>query len=319
MTQPSGAPPGPATAGPPVSVTVRTDPATRPGAVLAVTVRMRAARDVVLQGGQVTLTRALSYRYTLGGAFGTTYTGVARESDDVAHVMLPGPTLLRAGKEVTEQVLFPVPADAAPSTECTLVTIEWSVGARVRFEGTGTADGTPARIALLGEGTGADLSGPTVMPRGRFGTIEVEDLSSRRIWPGAHVSGWVVLRPRWPAAVRGVRLELVLAQVVPHGPLLGDDPSRNPYIAEKEAETVVARVDLGAPIDAGGGQLRAPFVLPVPDPLPAPTLVTPQFSLRWYLRVRVGRRALLGRLTVTTSADLEVAGATAAPPTAPRT
>lgn len=293
----------------PVTVTVHAEPPTvTEGGVVLATVRARATRDVVLQGGSATLTCATAYRYTTGGAYGTSYSSTARRSDDLASQPLPGPTFLRAGRESEEQVLLVVPPTGPPTTACDLVTIAWTVGATVRFEGSGRAVAAPVDLTVLGGGAGAEITGSTVVDRGRFGSIAFEDMSGRTIAPGSTLSGCVVVRPRRAGAVGALRVELVLAQVVPHGPMIGDDPSRNPYIAEKESETVVARVALTAPVDVGGGLLRAPFVLSVPTSLPAPTLVTPDFSLRWVLRAVVGRRGAW--LPRTTSADVELAGST---------
>lgn len=298
------------TAGPvaPVTVAVSAEPTVIEGGVVLATVRTRAARDVVLQGGEAALTCATSYRYTTGGAYGTTHSSTARRSDDLATQALPGPTLPRAGGETERQVLLAVPPAGPPTTACDLVTIGWTVGAVVRFEGSGRAVAAPVEVTVLGSGRGAEL-GSGAVEVGRFGTIAFEDVSTRRIAPGTTLAGCVVVRARRARPTDSVRVELVLTQVVPHGPMIGDDPSRNPYIAEKEAERVVARVALAAPVDVGGGQVRAAFALPVPATLPAPTLVTSEFALRWVLRARVTRR--VAGLPRTASADLELDASTA--------
>jgi hypothetical protein len=46
------------------------------------------------------------------------------------------------------------------------------------------------------------------------------------------------------ATARGIRVELVLREVVHHGPWIGDDPARNPCDQGSEAETVVATAQL---------------------------------------------------------------------------
>lgn len=288
----------------PVDVSLLVEPGAQPGGVVLATVRARAHRDVVLQGGEVTLACATAYRYTTGGFFGATYSSTARRSTDVATQALPGPTLLRAGEERRDQVLLGLPTGATPSVRCDLVTIRWQVGAEVRFEGTGRARAEEVPVTVVGPGSGAETGGPTVVPLGRAGTVGVEGLGARALSPGATLSGGLVVRARRAESVESVRADLVLTQRVPHGPMIGDDPSRNPYIAEKEAEEVVVRSELGAPERAADGLLRAGFRLDAPSSLPAPTLVTADFSLRWVLRAAVRRR--VAGLRLTSTADLEL-------------
>lgn len=283
------------------------EPVVRTGAVVLATVRTRATRDVVLQGGEATLTCATSYRYTTGGIFGTSYASTARRREDLATQLLAGPTLLRAGQRTEDQVLLAVPPDGPPSVACDLVTIAWQARAFARYEGSGRAGADAVPVTVLGAGTGADTGGGTVVDRGRFGSIAVEGLATRRVVPGASLAGRVAVRARRPDLVEGLWAALVLTQVVPHGPMLGDDPSRNPYLAEKEAEAVAVRESLGSPAEAGDGRLVAPFRLEVPRSLRAPTLVTSEFSLRWVLRVGVVRRVAGVRRTTTADVEVDVA------------
>jgi hypothetical protein len=292
----------------PVTVSVVGEPAVVEGGVVLATVVTRAMRDVVLQGGEVRLTAALAYTYVTGGIFGATYSSVARHRIDAAVMALPGPTMLRAGREVEHQVLLGVPAEGLPTTDCELVTIEWSVQARVRFEGSGWVDSAPVAIRVLSEG----LAGRLALPRTE-GPVYLDGVEPRRVRSGTVVTGEVVVGGRYVNGVRGVRVELVVDQVVPYGPMLGDDPSHSPYVAEKEAESVEARVRLlGSGTDllvpaVGGGDLRRPFRIQVPE-VRAPTLVTANFSVRWLVRAVVDRRVL--GLPRSLRADLEVVGST---------
>jgi hypothetical protein len=274
--------------------------------VVLATVRVRAVRDVVLQGGEASLTAAVAYWYVTGGIFGSTYSSVARSTVEASRQPLPAPTLLREGQEVEHQLLLAVPATGLPTVDCDLVSIEWTVRATVRYEGSGRVAAAPVALVVL-SGGGPEPPVPPPAPRAR---VRLEGVGPRRVGAGTRVTGEVVLAERRRAAVlRGARVELVLLQLVPHGPLLGDNPARNPYIAAKESETVVARVPLALP---GGvtGEARLPFALDVPA-LPAPTLLTDDFSLRWVLRAVVDRR--VSGFPRTASSEVELVGSTMPP------
>lgn len=295
----------------PIAVSVLAEPVVLEGGVVLATVRTRALRDVVLQGGDVVLSAALAYKYVTGGIFGATYSSIARDTIEAARQSLPAPTLLRAGNEVEHQVLLTVPAEGLPTTDCDLVSIEWTVRARVKFEGRGRVDAAPVAFVVVSEGL---PGGPLALPP-TGGTVRLDAVRPRRIAAGTVLSGDVVVPRRVAGAVRTVRVELVLAQMVPHGPMIGDNPARNPYVAEKEEETVVARVRLAGG-EAGvlppplGDDVRLPFRLEVPV-LRAPTLVTASFTLRWFVRAVVERR--MAGLPRSARCELEVIGSTVPP------
>lgn len=297
--------PVPVPGAPPVTLDVTGDPRADEGGVVLVTARLRAARDVVLQGGAVSLVRSISYRYVTGGIFGATHSSLARRTEVVATQPLPGPSLLRGGSEEEHQVLLSVPADGPPSLACTLATVEWRIEARVRFEGSEYADAPPLALVVLGTGRDAATTGGTVMERGRRGVVDLEDVTTRVVDAGTRLGGTVVLGRR-AVGLRSAKVELVLVQVVPHGPVITEDLARSPYIAEKEAEEVLVRAVLAGPESPPTDRL--PFVLEVPR-LPAPSLVTEDFRLQWVLRATVRRR--IAGLPFTTVVDLEVRGSTA--------
>lgn len=99
------------------------------------------------------------------------------------------------------------------------------------------------------------------------------------------------MQPLRPFSARSVRVDLVLAEHVLHGPWLTDDPARNPAQQEKYAETVVTSVPLAIHAGFDPGQLlRYEFSVPAPERLQAPTMRTPAFSLTWMLRGVVDRQ-----------------------------
>jgi hypothetical protein len=296
--------PAPTPGAPPVTLEVTAEPRVNEGGVVLVTARLRAERDVVLQGGTVSLVRQISYRYITGGIFGATHSSLARRSEVVATQALPGPSLLRGGSQEEHQVLLAVPADGPPSLACELATVAWRIDARMRFEGSEHADAPPLDLVVLGTGRDASTAGGTVMERGRRGVVDLAEVTTRLIDAGTRLGGAVVLGHA--AGLRSVKVELVLVQLVPHGPVINENLARSPYTAPKEAEEVVARVVL-AGADTPPAE-RLPFVLEVPA-LPAPSVVTEDFRLQWVLRATVRRRVV--GIPLTTVVDLEVQGSTA--------
>lgn len=277
------------------------------GGVILATVRTVAARDVVLQGGAVSLGYMLAYRY-LEGFFGATYGRTAKRAEQVAEQPLPGPTLLREGESVEQQVLLAVPAKAPATVDSQLVLLWWSATARVRYDGTEHAAAEPVSVVVLGDGQGAELGSPEVVTGGRRpDAVTFEEITTRRIGPGSRLAGDVVVAPGRAGHLKEVRVELVLLQRVPHGPWIVADPARNPEATPNEARTVAARQVLAAaaPVAAGGPPHRWSFAFEAPDPLPAPTLVRDEFTLRWVLRAVVERRRARS-----TTAELEVVGGT---------
>lgn len=112
-----------------------------------------------------------------------------------------------------------------------------------------------------------------------------ESLSSRRLVPGVPLSGVLTVAPLRSASARGIRLDLVLSEHVLHGPRVSDDPARNPAYEDKYADTVVAALPLADHVGLEASRpLRFEFTVPVPSQLPAPTMRTPDFTLRWMLR-----------------------------------
>lgn len=290
-----------------VAVTVEVEPATSTGGVVLATVRTVAARDVVLQGGVVSLGYVLAYRY-LEGFLGASYGKTAKRAEQVAEQLLPGPTLLREGESVEQQVLLSVPERGPATVDSALVLLRWIVGARVRYDGTEHADAEPQPVRVLGDGQGSVLGGPEVVTGGRRpDVVTFENVSARRIGPGSRIAGEVAVTPGRSGQLKEVRVELALVQTVPHGPWLVEDPARNPEAMPNEVDTVVARrvVAESGEVAARGPVQRWSFTLDAPDPLPAPTLSRDEFTLRWVLRAVVERRR-----SRPTTAVLEVLGGT---------
>lgn len=289
---------------PAIAVTVEAEPVVAAGGVVLATVRTVAARDVVLQGGVVTLGYMLAYRY-LEDFFGAAYGKTAKRAEEVAEQPLPGPTLLRAGQSVEQQVLLAIPPAGPATVDSELVLLRWIVAARVRHDGIEHTDGEPVQVLVVGDGQAVELDAPELVAGGRRpDALSFLRIETRRIRPGCRLAGALSLVPARPGPVKAVRVELVLVQTVPHGPWLVDDPARNPESRPNVAERVVARQVLAGTVRRGEAQ-QLSFALDVPDPLPAPTLRRAEFTLRWVLRAVVERRR-----SRSTTVQVEVLGCT---------
>lgn len=255
------------------------------GSVLLVRVRTDAAAARLVQGGEVSLTRTIAYRYRQEGPDGATHLATARRVEPVVVQALP-PGEEGPGRYDAE-VLVPVPEEGPPTADTDLVTVDWAVRARVAL-----ADGLWAQAVrrVTVRTTAARFAARATRPartddRGHT-IVDIDRLSTRRIVPGTQLRGDVVVAPLRPGPIRSVRLELLLCERVPH------DAARCPdAVGSKDSVTVVRTVTLASALEVRDDLpvLRLPFRLDVPETLPAPTVVTPEFEICWGLRAVVSR------------------------------
>ncbi len=250
-------------------------------------VRLAAGERAVVRSGEVTLTRTIAYRYRQEAADGGTHLATARRTEVVARQALPAASCDREGVGYDVEALLPVPAQGPPSADTELVSVDWAV--RVRLDvGAAWPAQAVAKVAVLTSGAAFDgtvARPPHTDDRGHT-VVAIDRLSTRRIAPGTSLRGDVVIAPLHPGPIRSVRLELVLLEHVPSGAAHPPDA-----VGRKDTATVVAVVELVSSIQVGDDlqALRLPFVLDVPDPLRAPSMVTPEFELCWALRAVVSR------------------------------
>jgi hypothetical protein len=256
------------------------------GAVLLVRVRSDPTDPRVVVGGEVTLLSTVGYRYRQEGPDGGTHLGTARRADDVATQALP--SAAGDGGPYEAEVLLPVPAHGPPSADTDLVSVDWAVRARASF-----ADGSHAqavrKVAVLTESArlAGVLDGPARGEDSGHAVVAIDHLSTRRITPGSRLTGEVVVAPLHAGPIRSIRLELVLCEHVPR------DARRCPgAVGSKDTVTVVRSLSLAAALEAGVdlSPVRLPFALDVPASLPAPTMATAEFEVRWALRAVASRR-----------------------------
>ncbi|WP_336033102.1 hypothetical protein [Geodermatophilus sp. FMUSA9-8] len=177
---------------------------------------------------------------------------------------------------------------AVPPGEATiaghLVQRDYSVLAWVRgAAGPGGEGAAPVRVLASAPGAAADEAAPEDVNAQGPVVLSFADLPGRTVRPGTEILGTVTATAREGLAARGVRVELVLDEHVPAR-------AAEQVEDERSAVTVVATVSLSGPIRLTAGEsLRWPFRLRAPDPLPAPTTATEEFTVRWLLRAVVDR------------------------------
>jgi hypothetical protein len=182
-----------------------------------------------------------------------------------------------------------------------LVQQEYEVRARIGVTGgRDVVGGTAVRVTA--DGAGRDWvtdAGPAVHDAG-FAALGIDELSSRRLSAGVPVTEVVTVTPRRSGSARSGRIELVLDEVVPAR-------AEEQVEADHGARTVIAAVPLAEHLDLEPGRaLRLPFILRVPMSLPAPSISTPAFTVRWLLRAVLDRP-----LRPDATATVELCGTTA--------
>ncbi|MGZ4568204.1 MAG: hypothetical protein ACXVFZ_15520 [Blastococcus sp.] len=254
------------------------------GQPLSVTVRFVADRPTEITGGEVELVRhgAVTHfeRGWMGAGGTVSFRGVAVL--DRADLDVAGP--LVSGQHLSRQMTLRVPPGEA-TVDGYLVQQEYAVRARLRAVHARDVEGVSALRVLS---TAADRGWVTqtapVVDDAGFAAVGIEDLSTRQLRGGVPISGTVTVIPRQAGRARGVRVEVVLEEQVPAR------VAERPVEEDRARTTVVATDALTDHLDLEPGrELRLPFTLRVPLPLPAPSISTPEFSLRWLLRAVVDR------------------------------
>ncbi|GAA4744066.1 hypothetical protein GCM10023328_27240 [Modestobacter marinus] len=254
------------------------------GQSLEVAVRFVTDHPGEVSGGHVELVRHGAVAHLERNWMGAGATVSSRRSAVLDRVELGPAGPLVAGQPLVRRVTLAVPAGEA-TVEGYLVQQAYAIRAGLR-----TPDGRDAEASTAVRVTSraADRSWVTgtaaVVEDADVATVGIEGVSSRRLSGGVLVPGTVTVTPRRAGRARGVRVELVLAEQV---------PARLPQMPLEEDRartTVVATVAAAGPVDLHPGRvLRLPFTLRAPLPLPAPSISTPEFTLRWLLRAVVDR------------------------------
>lgn len=247
-----------------------------------------ADRAITWQRCEVSLATKVTYLHREGNLYGGRFTAPARRTDVHATQVLPGPGILAAGERVTLPVSLAVPPLGPGTTACPLVQVAWAVRVVMHVEGGYPPVQVDAAFTVLSRASdraaAAAGAAAVAVDHGRA-VLDLVELSSRVIQPGDVLRGVLTIDALRPLDARAARVLLVLRQHVHHGEWLGTDAARNPANQEKELDTVVACSNVAGEMALDPAEpVRLPFTLAVPEPLPAPSLHTDNFTLTWLLR-----------------------------------
>jgi hypothetical protein len=243
-------------------------------------VTVRSGNGLRVHGGTAELRRRTTLTHTVR-QWGGMATAVADRTDSV---------VARADLDAASGTRLDVP-DREATIAGYLVQQDYTVRVRGRTASGGDGEGSTAVRVVSAAGTP-----PRVQDGGPHSgaVLAVGELSGRELRPGAVVTG--VVTARSGIAAREVRVELVLDELVAARP-------GEPTEEDRSAGTVVATERSSGPVASEPEEpLRWPFRLRAPDPLPAPSTRTDEYTLRWLLRAVVDRPL---RPDVTTTVELE--------------
>ena len=263
------------------------------GSTLSGTVLAEAGSDLAVRGCEVALIRTTSYLYRQGSLYGGAASVPTRATEVVVARGLPCAGPLQAGSRLALPFTLAVPTDGPGSVAASMIQIQWAVRVRLKANGSPPKEFTCPIVVLsrAPDRDGVAEAPPEAADRGLV-ALSFTSLSSRRLVPGARITGMLALDPRRSGAARGLRVDLLLRERVHRGPWVGDDPTRNPADQAREANTVVARQAVAHRIEIDPrAPVSLPFQLQVPTRLPCASLSNEQFSVSWILR-GVADRAL---------------------------
>jgi hypothetical protein len=253
------------------------------GQVIEVTIDHTPDAPTELVSGELELVRSAVVTRRRRNWTGTGYSVGLRSSDVITRADLDVTGSLSARTPVTRTVPLFVPATAATIT-AHLVQQDHLLRARLRTR-EGLAAEATLRIRVDGRAPGMyrTIEVPPVVDGADFAGLAVEEFSGPRLRAGAPLSGVLTVSPRRAGAVRSVRVDLVLAEHVRARP-------GEPLEEDCDATTVITSVRVADELHLDPATpLRLPFVLPVPEQLPAPSVSTPEFDLRWLLHAVLDR------------------------------
>ena len=258
-------------------------------AELPVRLVVHARRPVTVADAEVELVRTVTYRFRQGNVYGGAYTATGEQSQTIDRCRVPIDHPLAAGERVEHWTYVTVPEHGPGTVDAQLVTVTWAVTALLRPV-TGRVAEARRTVHVLSAAADLPALRAARLEHGDLADLAITDLPHRRFGPGDGISGTLVATPASSGSIRTIRAELVLVEHVTAGPWEGEEPSRLPADEDRWAETVAATRVLAEHVALEAGRpLTLPFLLRAPDPLPAPSVSFPHFTLSWELRISLTR------------------------------
>ncbi|SHN88361.1 hypothetical protein SAMN05660350_04476 [Geodermatophilus obscurus] len=244
-------------------------------------VSLMATHDVVVDRGEVELVRALALTHRERNWNGASSIVSRRTESVLGRVDLEAPGPLAAGQTEHLHVVVPVPTGGEASIAGRLVQQQYAV--RVQFR-TGERQVRATKDVHVPSTPDPSLFEPPSAVRDDAGTavLGIEDVPPR-LYGGVPVRGTVTLDPLVGGHARAVRVDLLMVEHVSASP-------GEPLQEDLDASSVISSVTPAEHVELVPGQaLRLTFTLHAPDRLPAPTVRTPDFAVRWVLQAALDR------------------------------
>jgi hypothetical protein len=247
-----------------------------------VVVSVTATGDVLVDFGEVELVRTLTLTRRERTWEGAGYTVSGRTESVLVRVHLDAPGALAAGQTCHVHAVVPVPGTGEGSVVGRLVQREYAVRARFRA-GTHLIETTrEVHLPLVPDPTEFG-EGPAAVDDAGVAVLGFEDVGRHRLYGGVPGRGTVTVAPLVAGHARRVRVDLLMCEHV-------SAAAEEPLQEDLDTSTVIASVTPAEHIEfAPGDVLRLPFTLHVPDRIPAPTVRTPAFEVRWVLQAVLDR------------------------------
>lgn len=249
-----------------------------------VVVSVTATRDVLVDVGEVELVRTLALTRRERTWNGAGYTASGRTETVLGRVHLDAPGTLAPGQACHVHAVVPVPVPATGEASVAGRLVQQQYAVRVRFRaGTHLLEAAREVHVPCAPDPAGLAEGAAVVDDQGIAVLGVEDLPQLRLYGGVPVRGTVTVTPLVAGHARRVRVDLLMTEHVSAAP-------GEPLQEDLDTSTVIASVTPAEHLEqAPGRTLRLPFTLHVPERLPAPSLRTPDFRVRWVLQVVLDR------------------------------
>jgi hypothetical protein len=250
------------------------------GQSLEVTVRLVADGPLEVVSAEVELVRNLTLfrveRSWTGAGF--TVNRYATAVLATAPLSIAGP--LDAGQQQFRRARLIVPTGEA-TISGRLIQQDYEVRALIHLgDGRDAEECGPVRVTSPAAAWEWVADAAPVRDDAGIAVLGFERLDNRQLRDGVPLSGAVTVNPLEHGMARGLRVELVREERVPGHD--DDEAGISPVVVA--AAYVEDHIDLEP-----GSVLRRPFTLGVPMPLPAPSISTPEFTVRWLLQAVLDR------------------------------
>ncbi|MHA7262412.1 hypothetical protein ACX80W_04305 [Arthrobacter sp. TMN-37] len=273
---------------PPLDIDIRPLPTKRAvaeGESFSVDVEAVAERDVVAEKVVLEVVQVIDYGYGRTNLHGVIYTARDRSTHVISQQPLPPAGRVMAGETYRTRAVVAVPGLNLPSVRGELISISWIL--RVRMSARDDQESVGEGIFTVQSAAAGCTADAAVEPEASGqGTVSLElvELPTRVLTNGTPVTGRLRVASHH-GTLRSLRVGLVMLEAVAYGPKPERLPSGRPQKHPRSAENTIAETLLTEGLPATGTEAVVPFTVATPRFLPAPSLDSGKFRVRWQLRI----------------------------------